>query len=198
MLVDDHPLILAALERALARASDLAVVGVAQSGREGLAVAERTDPDVVVLDLRMPDLSGLECVAELKRRRPGVRVVMLSAVADPAAIRAALEAGADAYVVKSVNPIDMPSVIRQVVDRDAFTRVVDDGVPGVAGALSERELAVLRALAAGDSNAAIALKLWVSEQTVKFHVRNIFRKLGVSSRTEAARRAHEAGVVAGG
>ena len=199
LVADDHPLMLDGIKNALADAQDIAVVGQAQTGREALALARRTSPDVVLLDLRMPDMDGLACLHELKRRAPETRVVILSATADERQINTALRLGADAYVVKSVNPVDLASVIRQAVDRTTFTALAgeasDEQARARADGLSDREIAILRALASGLTNQAIGRKLWVSEQTIKFHLRNVYRKLGVSSRTEAARYAHEVGLV---
>jgi DNA-binding NarL/FixJ family response regulator len=199
LVADDHPLMLEGIRKALSAAEDIEVVGQAGSGREALALAARTAPDVVLLDLRMPQMDGLACLQELKRMSPETRVIILSAIADRQQIRAALRLGADAYVIKSVNPVDLPSVVRQTMDGTSFTALVDDEADDVlaarANGLSDREIAILRALASGLSNQAIGRRLWVSEQTIKFHLRNIYRKLGLSNRTEAAHYAHETGLV---
>jgi DNA-binding NarL/FixJ family response regulator len=201
LLADDHPLMLDGIRKALSAADDIEVVGEARSGREALALAARTQPDAVLLDLRMPQMDGLACLQELKRIAPEIRVIILSATEEPRQIRAALRLGADAYVVKSVNPVDLASVVRQTMDGTTFTALADgDGDPLAvvrADGLSDREIAILSALASGLSNQAIGRKLWVSEQTIKFHLRNIYRKLGLSNRTEAAHYAHEAGLVDG-
>jgi DNA-binding NarL/FixJ family response regulator len=197
LLADDHPLMLDGIAKALACADDLEVVGRALSGAEALALAARTAPDVVLLDLRMPAMDGFTCIQELKRRSPATRVIALSASEDARDIRSALRLGADAYVVKTVAPLDLPSIVRQVVDGTAFMPFAEDAgvTAGHSEGLTDREIAILRAVASGLSNRAIGLQLWVSEQTIKFHLRNIFRKLGVSSRTEAALYAYEAGLV---
>ena len=198
LLADDHPLMLDGIAKALSRADDVEVVGRASSGAEALALAARTAPDVVLLDLRMPAMDGFACIQELKRRSPATRVIVLSASTEPRDVRSALRLGADAYVVKSVNPADLASVIRQTHEGTTFTAFAPDGATETDGAsdgLTDRELTILRALASGLSNDGIGRRLWVSEQTIKFHLRNIYRKLGVANRTEAARYAHEAGLI---
>jgi len=198
LLADDHPLMLDGIAKALSRADDVEVVGRASSGAEALALAARTAPDVVLLDLRMPAMDGFACIPQLKRRSPATRVIVLSASTEPRDVRSALRLGADAYVVKSVNPADLASVIRQTHEGTTFTAFAPDGATETDGAgdgLTDRELAILRALASGLSNDGIGRRLWVSEQTIKFHLRNIYRKLGVANRTEAARYAHEAGLI---
>ena len=198
LLADDHPLMLDGIAKALSRADDVEVVGRASSGAEALALAARTAPDVVLLDLRMPAMDGFACIPQLKRRSPATRVIVLSASTEPRDVRSALRLGADAYVVKSVNPADLASVIRQTHEGTTFTAFAPDGATETDGAsdgLTDRELTILRALASGLSNDGIGRRLWVSEQTIKFHLRNIHRKLGVANRTEAARYAHEAGLI---
>ena len=197
LLADDHPLLLDGVRKALAASADIEVVGQASSGAEALELADEAHPDVVLLDLRMPDPDGLACLQELKRKLPKTQVIVLSALDDPRHIRAALRLGADAYVVKSVNPVDLASIIRQSVDGTSLTLFGGRGADVDAGGsepLSDRELAILRAVASGLSNQAIGRRLWVSEQTIKFHLRNIYKKLRVSNRTEAARYAFEAGL----
>jgi DNA-binding NarL/FixJ family response regulator len=129
-----------------------------------------------------------------------VKVVILSVSTDPGVIQDVLNRGASAYIVKSVNPADVPSALRQAVEGSVFsaiglpeTQVADDAAK--AAGLTERETAILKALARGLSNDAIGKELWVAEQTVKFHLTNIYRKLGIANRTEAARYAFENGLV---
>jgi DNA-binding NarL/FixJ family response regulator len=120
-----------------------------------------------------------------------VKVIVLSVFSDPERIQAAFKHGASGYIVKSVNPLDLPSAIRQAVDGTVFHAIglpeVDEQSLGKAAGLTERELSILKAVAQGLSNAAIGKELWVTEQTVKFHLTNIYRKLGVANRTEATR-----------
>ena len=199
VVADDHPLILEGVREILRDAEPIDLVGEASSGAKAIALAAELQPDVVLLDLRLPDVDGLTCIDEIRTCSPASKVVILSASADPRAIRAALRNGAAAYVVKSVNPVDLPSAIRQAVDGTVFHGVAasddDHSAAARADGLSDREIAILRAVASGLSNQAIAKRLWVSDQTIKFHLRNIYRKLGVSSRTEAARYAHQRGLV---
>jgi DNA-binding NarL/FixJ family response regulator len=198
LLADDHPLILDGIRSALSEVDDIDVVGAASSGREALALARRKSPDVLLLDLRMPDLDGFACLREVRRLSPRTRVIVLSATTDRREIRAALRLGAAAFVLKSVNSADLASAIRQTVDNTIFTTLDADDAADPhprADSLTDREHASLRAVARGLSNQEIGRALWVSEQTIKFHLRNVYRKLGVANRVEAARYAHEAGLV---
>ena len=200
LLADDHRLILDGVRGALeARPDEFEVVGEATKGSQVLPLVGRTQPDVVVLDLRMPEVDGLVCLDQIKRRYPETKVIVLSVSADRNLIDNVLKRGASAYIVKSVNPVDLPSVIRQAIEETVYTAI---GLPddpssraAKAAGLTERELAILTALARGMSNAAIAKQLWVAQQTVKFHLTNIYRKLGVANRTEAARYAYQQGLI---
>lgn len=199
-MADDHRLMLAAVRRALAEAEDLEIVGEVSVGSRVVPAVRETHPDVVLLDLRMPELDGLTCLARLRKHDPTIAVVILSSYSDEAQIEAAREAGALGYIVKTIEPVDLPAVLRSALSGGPFT-VWGEEVPqsvGPAGtvALSERETVVLEAVARGLSNREIGRELWISEQTVKFHLRNLYRKLGVSSRTEAARYAYRSGIVA--
>jgi DNA-binding NarL/FixJ family response regulator len=195
LIADDHRLVLDSVRRMIEREEDMEVVAEATSGSQVLPLVRRTAPDVLLLDLRMPKMDGLACLEQVRRQCPGVKVVILSAFSDAERIQAALDRGASGYVVKSVNPDDLAGAVRHAVDGTFFGPVgsggseVSDAVE--AAGLTERELAVLKALARGLSNQAIAKEAWISEQTVKFHLSNIYRKLGVANRTEAARFAYE-------
>jgi DNA-binding NarL/FixJ family response regulator len=199
LIADDHQLILDAVRRAIEGSGEFEVVGEAVNGGQVLALVNRTKPDVVLLDIRMPGMDGLVCLDQIKKRDANIKVIVLSASSDPKLIENVLKRGASAYIVKSVNPIDLPSVIRQAVSQTVYTPIglADDTVDAAAksAGLTSRELAILTALAQGKANAAIARELWVAPQTVKFHLTNIYRKLGVANRTEAARYAYQQGLV---
>jgi len=198
LIADDHRLILEGIRRALASVEDIEVVGEAQTGSQVMPLVLRTDPDVVLLDLRMPELDGLACLDAIRSRAPKVKVVVLSAFSDPEHIQSAFSHGATAYIVKSVNPVDLPSALRQAVEETVYRAApVLDGnsVSRNDAGLTERELAMLKAVARGLSNQAIGKEFWVTEQTVKFHLTNIYRKLGVANRTEATRYAYQHGLV---
>jgi DNA-binding NarL/FixJ family response regulator len=200
LLADDHKLTLAGIRRALEAAEDIEVVGEASNGSQVLPLISRTDPDVLVLDMRMPELDGLACLDRVRKRFPRVKVVACSAFDDADHIEAALRRGACGYIVKSIDPRDLPSALRQAVEGTFYcvqglSEVQDDGTMKATG-LTERELLILKELAHGLSNDAIARKLWLSEQTVKFHLHKVYRKLGVANRTEAARFAYEHGLLA--
>lgn len=198
-MADDHRLMLAAVRRALAEAEDFEIVGEISVGSRVLPAVRETNPDVVLLDMRMPELDGLTCLARLRKDDPTIAVVILSSYSDEPHIEAAREAGALGYIVKTIEPVDLPAVLRAALSGEPFA-VWGEEVPqgdGSNGALdlSERERVVLEAVARGLSNQEIGRELWISEQTVKFHLRNLYRKLGVSSRTEAARYAYRSGLL---
>lgn len=202
LVADDHPLIVQGLRRALEACDDIDVVGEAHTGAEVLPLVERRNPDIVLLDMRMPEMDGVECIIELKRRWPEVKAVVLSGSDDRGSIDAAAKAGASAYVIKSVSSLDVPALLRQVAagytlfhsakDESSDT---DGTTQGPEATLTERELTILAAVAGGLTTKAISSELWVSEHTVKFHLTNIYRKLGVSNRSGAVRFAYEHGLV---
>jgi len=201
LVADDHRLMQAAIRRALADADDFEIVHEVSVGSHVVPAVRETAPDVVLLDLRMPELDGLSCLERLRKHDPTVAVVILSSYSDPEQIEAARLGGARGYVVKTVEPVDLATVLRTALSSTSFTVWGTESEPVAdqqAGAtvLSERETAVLDAVARGLSNREIGRQLWISEQTVKFHLRNVYRKLGISSRTEAARYAYRTGRVA--
>ena len=190
---------LGGIRKALEASEDIEIVGEAHNGSQVLPLIARTLPDVVLLDMRMPQLDGLACLEMIRTRYPAIKVVMLSVFSDPSHIEAALARGASGYIIKSINPLDLPSAVRQAVEGTVYHPVglPDDTETTSAKAvgLSEREVSILKAVARGLSNQAIGKELWVTEQTVKFHLTNIYRKLGVANRTEAARYAYQHGLV---
>lgn len=198
LVADDHRLMLAAVRRALADAEEFEIVSEVSVGSRVLPAVRETNPDVVLLDMRMPELDGLTCLARLRKHDPTIAVVILSSYSDEAHIEAARQAGALGYIVKTIEPVDLPEVLRSALDGHPFAvwgaEVLQSAGPAGAVDLSERETVVLEAVARGLSNREIGRELWISEQTVKFHLRNLYRKLGVSSRTEAARYAYRSGL----
>jgi DNA-binding NarL/FixJ family response regulator len=203
LIADDHPLIIAGIRRGLEDHDDIEIAGEAHSGAQLMELMERRRPTLVLLDLRMPEVSGVECIERIARTWPDVKIVVLSACDDRASIDAALNAGASAYIVKSVKPVDIASVLRQASTGGVFhagsgRRPVParEPEPRHASVLTEREREILDAVAAGLTTSAISHNLWVSEHTVKFHLTNIYRKLGVANRAGAIRYALEHGAAA--
>ncbi len=201
LVADDHPLILQGLRRSLEACDDIDVIGEARSGAEVLPLVQRRRPDVVLLDLRMPGMDGVECVRQIKQSSPEVKAVVLSACDDRPSIESAEKAGASAYVLKSVSSVDIPALLRQVVaGYTLFQAPSEASAEASADAegpeLTERELTILASVAAGLTTKAISAELWVSEHTVKFHLTNIYRKLGVTNRSGAVSYAYEHGLVA--
>ena len=196
LIADDHPLVLQGIRSALEEVDDMDVVAEAHCGSEVMTLVARTKPQLVLMDIRMPGLDGLACLERIRKRHPSVKVVMFSGSSDRDQISAAFRRGAMAYIVKSVNPVDLPSAIRQAHDQTVF-HPVTGGEPASeeSDELTDRELTILRAVTRGLSNRDIGKELWVTEQTVKFHLTNIYRKLGVRGRTAAARYAHQHGLV---
>jgi DNA-binding NarL/FixJ family response regulator len=200
LIADDHPLIIAGIRRTIEDLDDMLVVGEARSGSELLQLIERRRPDAVLMDLRMPGVTGVEMIELIRERWPSTKVIVLSACDDRVMIDAALSAGASAYVLKSAHTIDIASVLRQASNGAVF-HAPTVPVPGPAASampagpsLTERERSVLSAVAAGMTTAAISRDLWISEHTIKFHLTNIYRKLGVANRAGAVRWALEHGI----
>jgi DNA-binding NarL/FixJ family response regulator len=196
LVVDDHGLMIEAVRIAMDREHDIEIVGEARTGREVLPEVARRQPDIVLLDIRMPDVDGLTVLRELRVRHPDVKVVMLSGQADPEIEQEALHAGALAYLDKRVDPSTLAACLRSVMD--GAIAGPGTGCPPPDGAafpaLTEREREILVQVSRGKSNADIAATLWLSEQTIKYHLTNIYRKLGVKGRPGAVRYVFELGL----
>src|SRR5512133_3890084 len=179
LIADDHRLMVEGTKQALERAGGFEVVGEAVNGVQGLPLIRRIKPQLVLLDLRMPQMDGLTYLAKIRKEFPDVKVAILSVSQDPELIQTALKRGASAYIVKSIDPDDLAAALRQALDGNVFTTAGVTEDPGERAArdagLTDRELVIVRAVARGLSN--------------------ISRKLGVSNRTEAARYAFEQGLV---
>ena len=212
VIVEDHPLMQSALEATLKGADGFTVVGTATSGLQAEPLVSRTQPDLVLLDLMLPGLDGLSCLALLRERHPETTVVVLSGTEDEEIVERALSGGAAAVVRKSISPADLPVLLRQVLQgsvrfatpriaravvtkatRESRLDVVRAEACGETG-LTARELEVLEMVARGLPNRAVAEELFLSDQTVKRHLRKVYRKLGVANRTEAARTAYSLGL----
>ena len=201
---------LSAIREILEHADGFFVVGTASSGLQVEPLVARTKPDLVLLDLQLPGLDGLSCLALLREHHPDTTVIVFSGQDEQESIDKALSGGAAAYVSKSITPADIPAVIRQAwngtvhfaspqVSRVAVAQAARQSQVTQArreAGLTARELEILEAVARGLSNRAVAKELFLSDQTVKFHLHKIFRKLRVTNRTEATRMAYDIGLVA--
>jgi len=194
LIADDQRLILNAVRSALQDDDEIEVVGAASRGADVMRLVDDERPDLVLLDHRMAG-TGIACIRRIKERHPEMKIVMLSVSETSSDIAEALEAGGDAYVGKRINPADLAPALRQVVEgvvrhagpgRDRSTTPVREALD-----LTERELTMLRSISRGLSTGAISRELRISEKTVKFHLTNLYRKLGVHSRAGAMRYAHE-------
>lgn len=194
MLVDDHEMVRSGLSTYLMVEDDLELVGEADNGRTALTVFDRCQPDVVLMDLKMPEMDGVEAAERMLKSKPEVKIIILSSFEEEQLIQSALQAGAIGYLLKDVSPGKLTEAIR------AAWRGEPTLTPAAAQALlktarqnperqphlSPRETEVLQLLVEGASNQEIAQALFISPATVKTHVSSLFEKLGVNSRTEAA------------
>jgi DNA-binding NarL/FixJ family response regulator len=196
VLIDDHPALRMGLRIVLERAPGVQVVAEAGSGQEALALIQTLRPDVAVLDCQLPDMPGSQAAAELRRLGLATRVLALSAYTDDAAIRGMVEAGAVGYLLKEEAPAVIIEAVRAAAKGEGrWSAAVIAKLAAGAGSttqtqaqedLTERELDVLRLLARGWENHQIGAALQISERTVRFHLRNIYDKIGAQTRTEAA------------
>lgn len=198
LMAEDHVLVRQGIRNILEADSGIEVVGEAGDGREAVELAERMRPDVVLMDIAMPELNGVEATRLIKQRSPGTAVLVLTAYEDEAYIFALLEAGAAGYLLKNSRGDELtaavhavhsgesalsPPVARKVLRR--FVRGADGDAGSELDPLTERELQILRLAAAGHPNKAIAAELTLSPRTIQLHLAHIFQKMGVASRTEA-------------
>lgn len=196
VLADDHELVLEGLRSLLQRESDFDVLATATNGNDLLNAVRAHQPDLVVMDWQMPSPNGLNCLMQIRSENLPVKVLILSAFGDADTLRQAWENGADGFALKTNPPRQTVAAIRNVAHGQlVFPRMLaraNDTREHPLTALSEREREFLALVAEGKTNSQIAEKLSVTEHTVKFHLQNIFQKLGVANRTEAARLFHRA------
>lgn len=208
LIVDDHPMFRDGLQKALELEDDLAVVGACDDGERALITARTLRPDVVLLDINLPGMNGLQVARQLKSERPGVAVVVLTAYHDSQQVLHAMRAGASAYCVKDITPEQLVDIIHdamygyytvggQRMDESALQHWISANVEAIAGGyaadsnehfvpLSPREMEILQFVTHGLSNKEIATRLRISQQTVKNHMTSILKKLNVQDRTQAA------------
>jgi len=200
-VVDDHPIVREGIIANLGDAPDVDIAGSAGTARDGIALAARERPDVVLLDLELPDGSGLDAIAAIKSASPQTRVVIFSAYAGEERVGAALAAGADSYVLKGTTSDELLETVRAAaagrtrieptVAAQAFDALRAPRRPRI----TEREREILRLIADGLASKAIAARLGIAERTVKFHVGEILGRLGASNRAQAVTIARERGLL---
>ena len=186
--VDDHPLLREGIATLINNEPDMTMVAEAASGLEAIQGFREHQPDVTLMDLRLPDMSGIEAMMAILSEFPKARIVMLTTFEGDVEIQRALGAGAQGYLLKSMNPSDLVDVIRQV--HSGKKRIPPEVASQLAEhmgdeLLTQREIDVLRAVADGNRNRDIAEKLFISEETVKVHIKHIMEKLHASDRTDA-------------
>jgi len=198
VLADDHTVVRKGIREFLEEAGDVQVIAEATTGAEAVALSLEHRPDVAVLDIQMPEMTGIEATRQIKAQAPKIRVLVLTAYDDDPYIFAMLQAGASGYVLKTAPSEELVRAVRAVargesaldpaVTAKVMAQLASGRPPGaqaVVEGLTERELEVLRLAARGHTNRAIGRKLGISDRTVQGHLANIFGKLGVSTRTEA-------------
>ena len=198
LLVDDHALLRTGVANIINLEPDLQVVAEAENGRQAVEAFERHRPDVTLLDLRMPEMEGVEAVRQIRAIDPNARVIVLTTYDTDHDIARALKAGAKAYILKDISADDLINCIRDVLAGKTYlapaaAAKLAEGVTRVQ--LTPREMAALRLMADGKANKEIASELAISERTVKTHLGHLFEKLGVTSRTEAIKVATRRGLV---
>jgi len=206
LIADDHPVVREGLIAMLSRESDFAVVGEAKDGAEAVNKAKELNPDVVLMDLRMPEIDGVEAIRQIRPAMPNVKFIILTTYSDDEYIFSGIEAGARAYLLKDAPREDLFKAIRSVYRGesliqpvvaskllDRFSQLSRRTPSGEE--LSERELEVLCLMAKGAANKEISAELNIAQSTVKTHITNIFQKLGVNDRTEAVTQALRKGII---
>jgi DNA-binding NarL/FixJ family response regulator len=207
LLVDDHGVVRRGLRGFLELLDDIEIVGEAENGRQGVEEARRLRPDVVLMDLLMPELDGVGAIAAIKAELPEIEVVALTSFIEESRVTAALEAGASGFILKDADADDVAAAIRAAYQGEVhldpavaglLARRVRERAAAAASTsepLTDREREVLGLVARGLSNKAIADRLAITERTARTHVSNILGKLGLASRTQAALYAVEHGLV---
>lgn len=193
VIADDHQVVRSGLEQLLATTHDIVLVGMAANGREAIDVVAAERPDVVLMDLSMPEVDGVQATEAIRSQFPECRVLVLTSFSDQSRIMAALNAGAEGYLLKDSDPDDIAAAIRSVhagespLDPKAARVLLESRrVRQETVSLTDREREVLLLVTSGLANKQIGRRLGISERTVKAHLTNVFQRLGVSDRTQAA------------
>lgn len=206
LIVDDHKLVREGLRAVLDQCNGIEVIGEAESGEEAISLINKKSPDVVLMDISMPGMSGIEATKMIKADNPDVKVVMLTMMDQESSVYEAVKAGATGYMLKNTSAEDLIEAIQTVHEGKAllhpdatvkllkeFVNLSDNKAKDYG--LSVREMEVLRLLCEGKTNKELARALWISEQTVKTHLAHIYGKLGTSDRTETVAKAIRMGLV---
>jgi DNA-binding NarL/FixJ family response regulator len=196
--VDDHPLLREGIAAIINNEPDMLIIGQASNGREAIQRCREQRPDVTLMDLRLPDISGIDAVIAIRNECSDARIVMLTTFEGDVEIRRALAAGARGYILKNMPPGDLVDVVRQVhVGRKRIPAEVAAQLAEHVSdeALTDREREVLQHVAGGNRNRDIAERLFISEETVKVHIKHIMEKLDASDRTEAVTVAVRRGII---
>jgi DNA-binding NarL/FixJ family response regulator len=186
--VDDHPLLRSGIGALIATQSDMDLVGEASTGQEAIQLHRQLNPDVTLMDLQMPDMSGLDAIIAIRHEQPAARIIVLTTYSGDVLAQRALKAGAQAYVLKSLVRTEILNTIRLVHggERRVQADVASEMAKHTAdAALTSRELDVLRLVAAGYANKEISARLYINEETTKTHMKSILAKLGARDRTHA-------------
>jgi len=206
LIADDHPVVREGLSAMLNKEADIQVVGEAENGAQAINKAKELQPDIVLMDLRMPEVDGVEAMRQIRGENPDIQFIVLTTYDNDEYIFKGIEAGARAYLLKDAPREELFKAIRAVYKGESLIE------PTVAGkvlerfvelsrqaqapdALSDREIEVLELMAKGAANKEIAIELSITESTVKTHIQSIFQKLGVSDRTEAVTQAIKEGII---
>jgi DNA-binding NarL/FixJ family response regulator len=204
LVVDDHPIVLDGVRLLVDSTSWITLAGYARTGREAITIAEQTQPDVVLLDLRLPDMLGPEVIHGIRRGAPSAKVVLFTAYADHAAVAPALAAGARAVVLKDADRADLVGVVRRVAAGETIPASAVAGTDEAnqqlarqlrQWALTRREYDILRRISMGETNPEIAEALGLTRNTVKTYAQSALNKLGARNRIEALNRLHEGGLL---
>jgi len=197
LCVEDHPLFRAGIRDLIESQSDMILVGLAASGAEGINLARQLMPDVILMDLRLPDMNGIAATASIREHRPDAKVLMLTTFEGDAEVQRALAAGARAYVLKSSSPEELVNAIRHVHAGKKYlpSELAIELAQHVGEAVTPREISILKLIAAGNRNKDIAQHLSIAEDTVKGHIKHIMEKLGARDRTQAVAIAVQRGII---
>jgi DNA-binding NarL/FixJ family response regulator len=196
--VDDHPLVREGIARLIENQPDMSLVGEASTGGDAIKVFREKRPDIVLMDVRLPDMSGIEAMIAVRGEFPNARIIMLTTSEGDVEIERALEAGARSYMLKSMPPKELLEAIRQV--HVGKKRIPQEIAAHLAEhysdeTLTSREIEVLQQIGGGNRNRDIAERLFISEETVKVHIKHIMEKLGANDRTQAVAIAVKRGII---